>query len=70
MRELAYCIRVELVDTSKGLLPDGLLVVGEQESAELSPLEEVLPMVFCLRHRQQVLMHTALILIRNGEFHG
>ncbi len=46
--ELANRIIVEGVDALEGLLPEGLLVVGQEQPSELLPLEEVLPVVLWL----------------------
>ena len=70
MGELAHSVSVELVDTGEGLLSDSLLVVGEEEAAEFLPLEEVFAMVLWLRHRQQILVDVALVLVQNIEFEG
>ena len=48
--KLADSVGIKLINTSKCLLPNRLLIVSEQEAPELFPLEEVFAVIFWLGH--------------------
>ena len=52
--ELADCLLVEGIYTSKGSLTNSFLVVCQEETSELMSLEEVTSMVLWLRQRKDL----------------
>ena len=68
IRELANRAGIELIDASEGLLADGFLVVGEEQTSELGALEEVLAVVVGLGHGEHILVHIRVVLSRVVEF--
>ena len=67
MWQLADSVSIERVDTCECFLSDRFLVVGEEQSSELLPLEEVFAVVLGLGHRKHVLMHIRLVFARRVE---
>ena len=68
IRELANRAGIELIDAGEGLLTDGLLVVGEEQTSELGALEEVLAVVVGFGHGEHILVHIRVILPVVVEF--
>lgn len=50
---------VQLLNLAIGLFPNGLLVIGEEKSSELTALEEVFALILLFRHRQDVVSHVS-----------